>query len=75
MVHEPRGRSLPAYSPELNPDEWVWKNVKHDRIGRSTITSPDDLHGKAFNALTRLKALPDLICGFFRDPDLAYITC
>jgi transposase len=19
---------LPAYSPELNPDEWVWKNVK-----------------------------------------------
>ena len=23
---------LPGYSPELNPDEWVWKNVKHDRI-------------------------------------------
>ena len=22
---------LPGYSPELNPDEWVWKNVKHDR--------------------------------------------
>src|SRR5215211_6190496 len=21
---------LPAYSPQLNPDEWVWKNVKHD---------------------------------------------
>jgi transposase len=19
---------LPAYSPQLNPDEWVWKNVK-----------------------------------------------
>jgi transposase len=19
---------LPPYSPELNPDEWVWKNVK-----------------------------------------------
>ena len=19
---------LPGYSPELNPDEWVWKNVK-----------------------------------------------
>ena len=25
---------LPAYSPELNPDEWVWKNVKHDRSAR-----------------------------------------
>ncbi|MGH3914359.1 MAG: transposase [Pseudonocardiaceae bacterium] len=23
---------LPPYSPELNPDKWVWKNVKHDRI-------------------------------------------
>ena len=26
--------SLPPYSPELNPDEWVWTNIKHDRIGR-----------------------------------------
>ena len=26
---------LPAYSPQLNPDEWVWKNVKHDRVGRT----------------------------------------
>lgn len=27
---------LPAYSPQLNPDEWVWKNVKHDRVGRTS---------------------------------------
>jgi transposase len=27
---------LPGYSPELNPDEWVWKNVKvrHDAPSR-----------------------------------------
>ena len=25
---------LPSYSPDLNPDEWVWKNVKHDNINR-----------------------------------------
>src|SRR6266571_3387433 len=25
---------LPSYSPDLNPDEWVWKNVKHDHIAR-----------------------------------------
>jgi Glyoxalase/Bleomycin resistance protein/Dioxygenase superfamily len=24
----------PAYSTQLNPDEWVWKNIKHDRVGR-----------------------------------------
>jgi transposase len=23
---------LPAYSPQLNPDEWVWKNAKHDGV-------------------------------------------
>ena len=28
---------LPGYSPELNPDEWVWKNVKNDQIGRAGI--------------------------------------
>jgi len=31
---------LPAYSPQLNPDEWVWKNVKHDRVGRTSVTEP-----------------------------------
>jgi hypothetical protein len=38
---------LPAYSPQLNPDEWVWKNVKHDRIGRAGVTNADDLKAKA----------------------------
>ena len=28
---------LPGYSPQLNPDEWVWKNVKHDDIKRRGI--------------------------------------
>ena len=25
---------LPSYSPDLNPDEWVWKNVKNDHVAR-----------------------------------------
>ena len=29
---------LPGYSPQLNPDEWVWKNVKHDTIGSPYLT-------------------------------------
>jgi transposase len=65
---------LPGYSPELNPDEWVWKNVKADRIGRIGVTSKDDLKTKATGALRRLQKLPALIRGFFRDPHLAYIT-
>ena len=50
---------LPGYAPELNPDEWVWKNVKHDRIGRAGVTGPEDLKAKALAALHRLQKLPD----------------
>jgi transposase len=65
---------LPGYSPELNPGEWVWKNVKHDRVGRSGIDGLADLQGKALAALHRLQKLPQVICGFFQDPNLRYIT-
>lgn len=65
---------LPGYSPELNPDERVWKQVKHDRIGRASIHSADDLKMKAVAALHRLQKLPHLIRGFFADPNLRYIT-
>jgi transposase len=66
---------LPAYSPELNPDEWVWKNVKADRIGRAGIAkAKGDLKNKATVALHRLQKLPELIRGFFRDPNLRYIA-
>jgi len=65
---------LPSYSPELNPDEWVWKNVKHDTVGRHTTTGPDDFTAKVITALERLARLPNLIRAFFGDPNLRYIT-
>ena len=65
---------LPGYSPELNPDEWVWKNIKHDRIGRAGVNGLDDLKAKALAALHRLQKLPQLVRSFFRDPNLRYIT-
>jgi transposase len=65
---------LPGYSPELNPDEWVWKNVKHDRIGKTGVTSKQDLKSKAIGALRRLQKRPGLVRAFFSDPNLRYIT-
>ena len=65
---------LPGYSPELNPDEWVWKNVKHDRIGKTGVTSKEDLKSKAAGALRRLQKRPGLVRAFFADPHLRYIT-
>ena len=65
---------LPAYSPQLNPDEWVWKNVKHDRVGRTSATGPEQFKAKVISALRRLQKMPALVRAFFSDPDLRYIT-
>src|SRR5919112_1689721 len=65
---------LPAYSPQLNPDEWVWKNVKHDRVGRTSVTGPDEFKTKVIGALRRLQKMPHIVRGFFADPDLRYIA-
>jgi len=65
---------LPPYSPELNPDELVWNNVKNHSIGRSKISGPDDLKNKVISALRALQKLPLKIAGFFREKHVQYIT-
>lgn len=64
---------LPPYSPELNPDEWVWNNIKHARIYKTVATSQSHLWTIAKNALEELQRLPGIVRGFFGDPSLAYI--
>jgi transposase len=64
---------LPPYSPDLNPDEWVWKNVKHDNLGRVSARSEGELAQFAEAALAKLKELPDKVKAFFGDPALRYI--
>jgi len=64
---------LPPYSPQLNPDELVWNNVKNHHVAKRTITSPDQLTSLCLGALRRLQKLPATVRGFFGHPDLAYI--
>ena len=64
---------LPPYSPELNPDEWAWKNIKHDQIKKAVPMSQQHLFELARNALCRLQQVPETVRGFFGDPSLAYI--
>ena len=64
---------LPSYSPDLNPDEWVWKNVKNDHIAREVPQRTGHLFEIARRALRRLHAAPAKIQAFFADPHLAYI--
>ena len=67
---------LPGYSPRrLNPDEWVWKNVKHDRIGKTGVTSKQDLKSKAVGAFETAPETPRAGPGVLRRPAPALHHC
>lgn len=63
---------LPAYSPELNPDELVWNHVKHHRIGRMIITEIDNLQKRVLGILRSLQKQPAKVSKFFHHPKLLY---
>jgi transposase len=64
---------LPAYAPQLNPDEWVWRSVK-TALKRVVPVGVSHLWDLAATGLRRLHETPDIIRGYFRDRHLAYIT-
>jgi transposase len=65
---------LPAYSPQLNPDEWVWNNVKADGVAPAAPKGPEQMKAVVVARLRRLQRLPHVVRGFFADPELAYIA-
>lgn len=64
---------LPGYSPDLNPDEWVWKNIKNDHVARTVPDRPGHLYEIAEKAMRMLRNTPEKVRAFFSDPRLAYI--
>lgn len=65
---------LPAYSPELNPDELVWNHVKQ-KVGRSGIISKENLKERVMSALRSLQKMPDKVKSFFSHPSCEYSLC
>jgi len=63
---------LPGYSPELNPDEHVWRDVKSHRLGRAGIFTFADMKSKALGALRHLARRPDKIRSFFHSKSTLY---
>jgi len=64
--------TLPSYSPELNPVEQVWNNVKNHGIGRKKVIGPDQMKSLVLGQLRRLQKLPSIVKSFFRHPDCSY---
>jgi transposase len=48
---------LPSHSPELNPDEWVWPQVKNHRVGREVITGAVEFRTQVLATLRHLQKL------------------
>jgi transposase len=63
---------LPPYSPELNPDELVWNDVKNNGVARSVVSKPRDLHRAVVGRLRYLQKSPKLVRSFFQAPDTRY---
>lgn len=63
---------LPPYSPELNPDELVWNDLKNNGIGRQIITGPDMMRKAVFSHLTSIQKKPERVASYFQHPDTAY---
>lgn len=63
---------LPPYSPELNPDELVWNNLKNGIVGKSTVRDKGELKSKVVGGLRRIQKSPELVRSFFEHPMTAY---
>jgi len=63
---------LPPYSPELNPDEFVWNDVKNNGVGRTLVYGPRDLHRAVVGRLRYLQKSPKIVRSFFQAPDTCY---
>jgi transposase len=64
--------SLPAYSPELNPDELVWNHLKNHSLGKQVAGSKEELKAMASKALRKMQRNPQLVRSFFHHPETAY---
>ena len=63
---------LPPYSPELNPDEYVWNDVKNNAVGRSVVTDVKSLRSVATSRLRYLQNHPDRVRSFFHSKTTRY---
>jgi len=56
---------LPAYAPDLNPDEGTWRHLKQVELRNICCFDLEDLHQQLHLAILRLRRKPYLIQSFF----------
>ena len=63
---------LPAYSPELNPAEYLNNDLKQQVHSRPPTMSVVQLEERTASTLKRLQKLPARVSCYFQHPSIAY---
>jgi transposase len=61
---------LPAYAPDLNPDEGTWRHLKRVELANVCCSDLFDLHSQVYLAVSRLRRKPHIIQSFFAQAGL-----
>jgi transposase len=63
---------LPAYSPELNPDEFLNNDVKANAVGRRRASSREDMMADVRGYLRSTQKQPKIVKSYFHAPSVQY---
>ena len=63
---------LPPYSPELNPDERVWNDLKNNVIGQQPISDPASLKAGVISFFRYLQKTPARVRSYFNNTMTKY---
>jgi transposase len=77
FVQAQRGRLelhfLPGYTPDLNPDEFVWNHLRQQGVTKTPLRQNESLQVRVEADLAAIKADRQLLRSFFAAPSVAYI--
>jgi transposase len=65
---------LPRRTPEMNPDEQVWNEIKNHRIGKQPLANKMDLKRRLYSALRSVQKNTERISSFFQLPATHYAS-
>lgn len=63
---------LPPYSPELNPDEYVNRDVKQAVAAKPPARKPEELKQQVVSHMRHLQKRRDRAVGFFKNKNICY---
>jgi transposase len=63
---------LPAYAPDLNPDEFVWSHMKTNGVSKKPLKKNESLKDRVEEDLLKIYQDPALVRSFFCAASVAY---